>query len=979
MMSLFISYRRKDIDQLQPLLDALKVEGVEYWLDTRDIEPFTDFSDAIVGALSSAGALLAWYSRDYPESRACQWEFTAAFLTAQQEADPLRRVLVINPETGDDHLLLPQEIRGQNIRPAPAPGDAAGFKTLAQEIARHLNQIASPFGQIKPGEKPPYFGRKITHSERFVGRLKEFWNIHWALHNGSDRTITASAPVHLVQLIGLGGMGKSMFTEEYAARYGWAYPGGIFWLDAYGADGKTPESMELFAPLRHQQLEGIARELGIDLSGQDMALLPSAIRRKLEVQGKPYLWIVDDLPPCPDLRDLDQWLAPDTAHGKSLITTRTTTYRNRGTPINLDRLDPNAAYRLLNRNQELADPLEIEAAKGIVSDLGGHPLALELAAASMESYAGMMTFAEYRQMLADPSEDALKLAEEFVDLLPNGHEKSIAATMHHSLKQLGEEGLDFLRLAAQLSPAPIPASLVFSTFAHADGLEEAKAKLRAAQAFNQTEKHSLAQVVEPQQGLRIVHALVSRVIRFDGEHAPRCQALRTAVVQALNAVLHEVDDIRTHNLLEHQVSHARELVKQMETEDDATLGGWVAQHDYARGDYSSARMLEERVLNLRQTLLGEEHPDTFISMNNLAATLRAQGDLSGARALHEKGREFSLRVLGEEHPNTLTSMSNLAETFGAQGDLPGARILQEKTLAIRRRVQGEEHPATLSSMNNLAATFWRQGDLSGARALHEKGLEICRRVLGEEHSDTLTFMNNLAETLRGQGDLPGARVLQEKTLAIRRRVLGEEHPDTLTSMNNLAEILGAQGAYPGARALQEKAFGIRRRVLGEEHPATLSSMNNLAATLRAQGDLPGARVLHERTLGIYRRVLGEEHPDTLTSMNNLAVTLWAQRDLPGARALHEKELDICRRVRGEAHPDTSISAFNLYGVLMKGGAQNEAFQIFQSDLSWLLKRDPTSLGADQRNIREQLEEAVKSRKAITSKHSRGKQQKRKKR
>lgn len=72
MDSLFISYRRKDSDRLQPLLDALKAENITYWLDTRDVEPFTDFSDAVVAALADAKAILAWYSGDYPESRSLE-------------------------------------------------------------------------------------------------------------------------------------------------------------------------------------------------------------------------------------------------------------------------------------------------------------------------------------------------------------------------------------------------------------------------------------------------------------------------------------------------------------------------------------------------------------------------------------------------------------------------------------------------------------------------------------------------------------------------------------------------------------------------------------------------------------------------------------------------------------------------------------------------------------------------------------------
>ena len=162
--------------------------------------------------------------------------------------------------------------------------------------------------------------------------------------------------------------------------------------------------------------------------------------------------------------------------------------------------------------------------------------------------------------------------------------------------------------------------------------------------------------------------------------------------------------------------------------------------------------------------------------------------------------EARRRVLGEEHPDTLTSMNNLADTLRAQGDLPGARALQEKVLEALRRVLGEEHPDTLTSMSNLASTLRAQGDLPGARALQEKVLEAVRRVLGEEHPNTLTSMSNLAGTLRAQGDLPGARALQEKGLETRRRVLGEEHPDTLTSMNNLADGLRQTGEAPPPRA-----------------------------------------------------------------------------------------------------------------------------------------------------------------------------------
>ena len=102
-------------------------------------------------------------------------------------------------------------------------------------------------------------------------------------------------------------------------------------------------------------------------------------------------------------------------------------------------------------------------------------------------------------------------------------------------------------------------------------------------------------------------------------------------------------------------------------------------------------------LDVSRRVLGEEHPDTLISMNTLAATLGAQGDLSGARKFQEQVVEVSRRVLSEEHTDTLTAMNNLAKTLWSQGDLPSARKIEEQVLAIRRRVMGKEHPGTVVS------------------------------------------------------------------------------------------------------------------------------------------------------------------------------------------------------------------------------------------------------------------------------------------
>ena len=93
------------------------------------------------------------------------------------------------------------------------------------------------------------------------------------------------------------------------------------------------------------------------------------------------------------------------------------------------------------------------------------------------------------------------------------------------------------------------------------------------------------------------------------------------------------------------------------------------------------------------------------------------------------------RVLGEDHPDTLASADNLAFSLqGVRGQ--AARELGEDTLARRRRVLGEDHPDTLASASNLVMILGRVGEERAARELAEDILARGRRVLGEDHPDT---------------------------------------------------------------------------------------------------------------------------------------------------------------------------------------------------------------------------------------------------
>ena len=88
------------------------------------------------------------------------------------------------------------------------------------------------------------------------------------------------------------------------------------------------------------------------------------------------------------------------------------------------------------------------------------------------------------------------------------------------------------------------------------------------------------------------------------------------------------------------------------------------------------------------------------------------------------------------HPDTLVSLNNLAVFHKAQGNYSLAQQLYEKNLKVREEILGVSHPSTLSSLNNLAGLYHAQGNYSLAQELYKKSLRLREEILAESHPDT---------------------------------------------------------------------------------------------------------------------------------------------------------------------------------------------------------------------------------------------------
>ena len=333
-----------------------------------------------------------------------------------------------------------------------------------------------------------------------------------------------------------------------------------------------------------------------------------------------------------------------------------------------------------------------------------------------------------------------------------------------------------------------------------------------------------------------------------------------------------------------------------------------------QAQYAKAEPLFLEALKIKRETLGDKHPKTALSINNLALLYYKQAQYAKAEPLYLEALKIKREALGNKHPSTALSINNLAMLYSDQAQYAKAEPLLLEALKISRETLGDKHPATALSINNLALLYSNQAQYAKAEPLLLEALKICREVSGNKHPATATSINNLAGLYFAQAQYAKAEPHYLEALKIRREVLGDKHPDTATSINSLANLYYNQAQYAKAEPLLLEALKIRREVLGDKHPDTATSINNLAMFYFEQAQYAKAEPLLLEALKIYREVSGNKHPSTALSINNLAMLYSDQAQYGKAEPLYLEALKIYREVSDNKHPDTATSINNLASI-----------------------------------------------------------------
>jgi non-specific serine/threonine protein kinase/serine/threonine-protein kinase len=339
---------------------------------------------------------------------------------------------------------------------------------------------------------------------------------------------------------------------------------------------------------------------------------------------------------------------------------------------------------------------------------------------------------------------------------------------------------------------------------------------------------------------------------------------------------------------------------------------------------------QEQALSIRREALGDDHPSTLSSIQNMGWLLQQQGKLDEAEPFYREALEGKRRVLGDDHPSTLGSINHMGLLLMDQGKLDEAEPLCRKALEGLRHILGDDHPSTLNSILGMGNLLARQGKFDEAELFYRESLEGTRRVLGDDHQDTLTSIHNMGWLLQQQDKLDEAEPFCRETLAGNRRIHGNDHPNTLAAISVMGNLLQRQGKWDEAEPFYREALEGMRRVLGNDHPDTLASITGMGGLLVEQHKFDKAVPFLKESLENSRRVLGNDHPDTSSAIHNMGILFLDQGKFAEAEPFCREALENSRRVLGDDHPDTVLSIFTM-GHLLRNLDRLEEAEAFGAE------------------------------------------------
>jgi tetratricopeptide (TPR) repeat protein len=222
------------------------------------------------------------------------------------------------------------------------------------------------------------------------------------------------------------------------------------------------------------------------------------------------------------------------------------------------------------------------------------------------------------------------------------------------------------------------------------------------------------------------------------------------------------------------------------------------------GKLAPARADFEQALAIRMDRQGPLHPRTIQLLNQLGSVTYLQGDVGVAESYLRKVLPLQEQVLGKEHPEVAISLNNYARLLIERRDYRGAVPILERAVRIQLAQRGAGGADLAFLYTNLGIALRAVGQIEKARYYLQQGIRVAATSKHRNHAPAL---GELAQLVCSSGDFAQGHALIVKARPIMAAAYPNE-PWRVAWLDAVsARCLSMAGRAPEAARLRTSASG----------------------------------------------------------------------------------------------------------------------------------------------------------------------------
>lgn len=346
-------------------------------------------------------------------------------------------------------------------------------------------------------------------------------------------------------------------------------------------------------------------------------------------------------------------------------------------------------------------------------------------------------------------------------------------------------------------------------------------------------------------------------------------------------------------------------------------------------------------LELSRKTHGPEGMRTTFFLSGLGRVRSRQNRPAEALELYRRAQELREHLVGPDHPAHALSLNNIAIELLALGRREEAVATWRRALVLLESSRAPDHPSFAAPLTNLAAVLRSMGRLDEAKQNLERALAIFERSRGPDHPNTASALTELGMVAFDSQRLEEARAYHEQALARVQRALGQDTPRAAPPLTYLGIIHLRAGRYDEARRDLTRALQLWEKEGGPDGSSATQALRPLARLAVATGEASRSLEYCQRALALDERVQGKEAPDVALDLACLSEGYLAL----GAPEQAVPLLERARKLHASAPRDPLDEAWASFLLARALGEQHQASDRARAvDLAEEARRQMEELG-----------------------------------